>query len=106
MSRTTIIASLVAAALASLAIAPVASAKPRHPVTRAEVFASVQRQAEKSAAALEKDGNGTVTIDRSRTGVGSYLTYDSFRKSATFAIFGIKTVNGEAGTLWCLGNVE
>ena len=106
MRRTTIITGLLTAALASLAIAPVAGAKPRDPVTRAEVFTAAKGQAERSAAKLEKDGNGAVSIDRSRTSVGSYLRNDAFRKSAAFAIFGTKTVNGEVGTVWCLGYVE
>jgi hypothetical protein len=106
MRRTTIITGLLTAALASIAIAPVANAKPRHPVTRAEVFAAAQRHAEKSASALEKNGNGAVSIDRSRTSVGNYLGYGAFRKSASFALFGTKTVNGEPGTVWCVGNVE
>lgn len=106
MRRTTCITALLTAALASLAIAQVANAKPRHSITRAEVLAAAQRQAERSAARLEKDGNGTVSIDRSRTSVGNYLRYGVFRQSASFAIFGTNTVNGEAGTLWCIGNVE
>jgi hypothetical protein len=106
MRRTTCITALLTAALASLAIAQVANAKSRHPVTRAEAFAAAQRQAERSAARLEKDGNGTVSIDRSRTSVGNYNPYDPFRRSASFVIFGTNTVNGEAGLLWCVGNVE
>ena len=106
MRRITLITGLLTAALASLAIAQVADAKPRHPVTRAEVFAAAQRQAEGSAVTLEKDAKGIVSIDRSRTGVGNYFRYGAFRQSASFAIFGTKTVNGEAGTLWCLGSVE
>ena len=106
MRRTTLITGLLAAALASLAVAPFASAQPRTPVTRAEVFGAAQRQAERSAAAVEKDGSGTVTIDRSRTSVGNYLRYGAFRKSASFALFGTKTVNGAADTFWCIGNVE
>jgi hypothetical protein len=106
MRRTTLITGLLAAALASLAVAPFASAQPRTPVTRAEVFGAAQRQAERSAATVQKDGSGTVTIDRSRTSVGNYMRYATFRKSASFAIFGTKTVNGAPDTFWCIGNVE
>jgi hypothetical protein len=106
MRRNTLITGVVTAALASLAIAPVAGAKPRHPVTRAEVFSAALRQAESSAARLETDTKGIVSMDRSRTGVGNYFRYGAFRQSASFAIFGTKTVNGEAGMLWCLGSVE
>ena len=106
MRRTTIITGLLTAALASLAIAPFASAQPRMPVTRTEVFGAAQRQAEKSAATVERDASGAVTIDRSHTSVGNYLRYGIFRKSASFAIFGTKTVNGAPDTLWCIGNVE
>ena len=106
MRRTTCITALLTAALASLAIAQVANAKPRASVTRAEVFAAAQGQAERAAATLEKGGNGTISIDRSRTSVGNYLRYGLFRQSASSAIFGTNTVNGEARTLWCVGNVE
>jgi hypothetical protein len=106
MRRTTLITGLLAAALASLAVAPFASAEPRTTVTRVEVFSAAQRQAEKSAATVEKDASGAVTIDRSLTSVGNYLRYGVFRKSASFAIFGTKTVDGVAHTLWCIGNVE
>jgi hypothetical protein len=106
MHRTTLITGLVTAALASLAIAQVATARAPRPVTSAEVFAAAQQGAERAAARLEKNGNGTVSIDRSRTGVGNYFRLGAFRQSATFAIFGTKTVNGKADTLWCLGTVE
>ena len=106
MRRTTCITALLTAALASLAIAQVANAKPRHSVTRAEVVAAAQQQAESSAARLEQNGNGSVSIDRSRTSVGSYLRSGAFRQSAVFAIFGTNTAGGAAGTLWCLGYVE
>jgi len=104
--RTTIITGLIAAALTSLAFAPVASAKPRDRVTHAEVFAAVERQAAKTATTVEVDGGGEVSIDRSRTTVGHYMRDGAFRKSATFAIFGTKTVNGEADTVWCLGSAD
>ena len=106
MRRTTLITGLLAAALASLAVTPFASAQPRTPVTRAEVFGAAQRHAERSAGTVERDGIGAVTIDRSRTSVGNYQRYSAFRKGASFAIFGTKTVNGAADTFWCIGNVE
>jgi hypothetical protein len=106
MRRTTIITGLLAVALASLAMAPTAGAKARHPVTRAELFAAVHQQAEKSVATLEKMGGGAISFDRSRTSVGNYLPYGQFRKAAAFAIFGTNTANADTGTLWCVGNVE
>jgi hypothetical protein len=106
MRRTTIIAGLVAASLASLAIAPAAGAKSREPVTRADVFAAAHRLAAQAAAELESLSNGTVAIDRSQTSFGNYLPYGKFRKAAAFAIFGTRTAGGEANTLWCIGNVD
>lgn len=32
--------------------------------------------------------------------------YSKYRKSASFALFGTNTVNGEVHTLWCVGNLE
>jgi hypothetical protein len=107
MSRTTITTGLLVAGLASLAMAVPASAAtaaPRRPVTHAAAFASAQRLADNSAAALEDVGNGAVSIDRLRTSVGNYLNYGKFRKGASFALFGTNTVNGQARTLWCVGN--
>jgi hypothetical protein len=106
MRRTTIITALLAAALASLAIAPAALAKSRQPVTRADVFAAAHRLAAKAATELEGLSNGTVTIDRSQTSFGNYLPYGKFRKAAAFAIFGTRTTGGDANTLWCIGNVD
>lgn len=109
MRRTTITTRLLVAGLASLATAVPASAAaaaPRVPVTHAAAFASAQRVADQSAAALEDVAKGAVTIDRSRTSVGNYLNYGKFRKGVSFALFGTNTVNREVHTLWCVGNVE
>jgi hypothetical protein len=109
MRRTTITTRLLVAGLASLAMAVPASAAaaaaaPRVPVTHAAAFASAQRLADQSAAALEDVANGAVNIDHSRTSVGNYLNYGKFRKGVSFALFGTNTVDGEARTLWCVGN--
>lgn len=107
MSRTTITAGLLVSGLASLAMAAPASAAaaaPRQPVTHAAAFASAQRLADSSAAALEDLAGGAVTIDRSRTSVGNYMNYGKFRKGVSFVLFGTNTVNGEKHTLWCVGN--
>jgi hypothetical protein len=98
-----------------LAVAvPAASATARQPVTRTEALAAAQHFAVQSAAALEDPAvtgiedltNGAASIDRSRTSVGNYLRYSSFRSGASFALFGTNTVNGQVRTLWCVGNVE
>ena len=106
MRRTTITARLLVAGLASLAMAVPASAAaaPRVPVTHAAAFASAPRLADQSAAALEDVAHGAVTINRSRTSVGNYLNYGKFRKGVSFALFGTNTVDGQARTLWCVGN--
>jgi hypothetical protein len=109
MHRTTIATRLLILGLASLAMAlpasaAAAAAAPRVPVTHAAAFASAQHLAGQSAAALEDVSNGAVTIDRSRTSVGNYLNYGKFRKGVSFALFGTNTVDGEARTLWCVGN--
>ena len=59
-----------------------------------------------AATGIEDLTNGAASIDRSRTSVGNYLRYSSFRSGASFALFGTNTVNGQARTLWCVGNVE
>ena len=59
-----------------------------------------------SASGIEDLTNGAARVDRSRTSVGNYLRYSRFRMSASFALFGTNTVNGEARTLWCVGYVE
>lgn len=95
-------------------VAPAAAAEAREPVTRVEVFAAAQHVADQSAATAENNSatgledltNGAASIDRSRTSIGNYLRYGKFRKGASFALFGTNTVNGEARTLWCVGNVE
>lgn len=107
MSRTTITTGLLVSGLASLAMAVPASAvaaAPRQPVTHAAAFASAQRLADGSAAALEDLAGGAVTIDRSRTSVGNYLNYGKYRKGVSFALFGTNTVEGKTHTLWCVGN--
>ena len=38
--------------------------------------------------------------------MGNYLRYGKFRMGASFALYGTNTVNGEARTLWCVGNIE
>jgi hypothetical protein len=100
MRRTTLITIAVGLAV----VAPGAAAEAREPVTHAAAFASAQRVADQSAAALEDVGNGTVSIDRSRTSVGNYLNYGKFRKGVSFALFGTNTVDGKVRTLWCVGN--
>ena len=95
-------------------VAPAAAAHARKPVTRAEVSAVTHRLAEQSATKLEAQSasgiedltNGAARVDRSRTSVGNYLRYGRFHMSASFALFGTNTVNGEARTLWCVGYVE
>ena len=95
-------------------VAPAAAAQARKPVTRAQVSAVTHRLAEQSATKLEAQSasgiedltNGAARVDRSRTSVGNYLRYSRFRMSASFALFGTNTVNGEARTLWCVGYVE
>jgi hypothetical protein len=95
-------------------VAPAAAAEARAPVNRAEVFAATQRLAiqaatdfeGRSATGIEQLTNGAASVDRSRTSVGNYLRYGKFRSGASFALFGTNTVNGEARTLWCIGNVE
>jgi hypothetical protein len=59
-----------------------------------------------SPSGIEKLTNGAARIDRSRTSVGNYLRYGNFRNDASFALFGTNTVNGQARTLLCIGNVE
>jgi hypothetical protein len=84
------------------------------PVTRAEVFAAAQRIAQQAAAKLEDQSasgieeftNGAARVDRSRTSFGNYIRYGKRRQGVSFALFGTNTVNGEARTLWCVGNVE
>jgi hypothetical protein len=83
-------------------------------VTRAEVFAAAHRIADQSAARLEDHSaggleeftNGAARVDRSRTSFGNYIRYSKRRQGMSFALFGTNTVNGEARTLWCIGNVE
>jgi hypothetical protein len=95
-------------------VAPAAAAEARQPVKRAEVFAATQRLAiqaatdleDRSAAGIEELTKGAASVDRSRTSVGNYLRYGKFRSGASFALFGTNTVNGEARTLLCIGNVE
>jgi hypothetical protein len=95
-------------------VAPAAAAEARAPVNRVEVFAATQRLAiqaatdfeGRSATGIEQLTNGAASVDRSRTSVGNYLRYGKFRSGASFALFGTNTVNGEARTLWCIGNVE
>jgi hypothetical protein len=96
-------------ALAALAVAmlvPAAAAEAREPVTSARAFAAAQQLANQSATRLEQLTNGAVRIDRSRTSVGNYMSYGTFRKGTSFALFGTNTVNGETHALWCVGNVE
>jgi hypothetical protein len=105
--RRTRITQVLVAGLASLMMAipaSAAAAPTRVPVTHAAAFASAQRLADQSAAALEDIGNGAVNFDRSRTSVGNYLNYGKFRKGASFALFGTNTVDGKTRTLWCVGN--
>jgi hypothetical protein len=110
MRRTRIISIAVGLAI----VAPAAAAHARESVTRAEVSAAAHRVADQAATKLEAQSatgiedltNGAATIDRSRTSVGNYLRYGSFRTGASFALFGTNTVNGEARTLWCVGNLE
>jgi hypothetical protein len=87
-------------------VTPAAAAEAREPVARAAAAAAAHRLAEQSATGLEELTNGAASIDRSRTCVGNYLRYGKFRIGASFALFGTNTVNGEARTLWCVGNVE
>jgi hypothetical protein len=95
-------------------VAPAAAAQARKPVTRAEVSAATHRVAQQAATRLEAQSasgiedltNGAARVDRSRTSVGNYLRYSRFHMSASFALFGTNTVNGEARTLWCVGYVE
>ena len=101
-------------ALGAAVVAPAAAAEARAPVTRADAAAaarSLARQAAvqvegQSATGIEDLTNGAARVDRSRTSVGNYLRYGKFRSGASFALFGTNTVNGEARTLWCIGNVE
>jgi hypothetical protein len=97
-----------ATAVSALAVALLvpAAADAREPVTSAQAFAAAQRIANQSAAQVEKLTHGAARIDRSRTSVGNYLSYGKFRKGASFALFGTNTVDGEARTLWCIGNIE
>jgi hypothetical protein len=105
---------IVTVAIGLAITAPAAAATARQPVTRAEALAAAQHFAVQSAAALEDPAatgiedltNGAASIDRSRTSVGNYMRYSSFRSGASFALFGTNTVNGQARTLWCVGNVE
>ena len=95
-------------------VAPAAAAQARKPVTRAEVSAATHRVAQQAATRLEAQSasgiedltNGAAMVDRSRTSVGNYRRYSRFHMSASFALFGTNTVNGEARTLWCVGYVE
>jgi hypothetical protein len=93
------------AALAVVLLVP-AAADAREPVTSAKAFAAAQRLANQSASRLEQLTHGAAQFDRSRTSVGNYASYGKFRKGASFALFGTNTVNGEARTLWCVGNIE
>ena len=110
MRRTTI--STIAVGLAVLV--PAAAAEARKPVTRVEVSAAAHQIADQAAAKLEDHSatgvealtNGAARIDRSRTSVGNYLRFGKFRMGASFALFGTNTVNGEAHTLLCIGNIE
>jgi hypothetical protein len=105
---------IMTTAIGLVVVAPAAAAEAREPVTRVEVFAAAHHLAGQSAVAADNDSatgledisNGAVSIDRSRTSVGNYLRYGKYRKGASFALFGTNTVNGEARTLWCIGNVE
>jgi hypothetical protein len=105
---------IITAAVGLAVVAPAPAAEAREPVTRVEVFAAAHDLADQSAAAADNDSatgledlsNGAVSIDRSRTSVGNYMRYGRFRKGASFVLFGTNTVNGEARTLWCVGNVE
>ena len=94
-----------AAALAVALLVPTAAGA-AEPVTSVKAFAAAQRVANKSATGLEQLTHGAARIDRSRTSVGNYLSYGKYRKSASFALFGTNTVNGEEHTLWCVGNIE
>ena len=94
-----------ALALAVALLVPTA-AEAAEPVTSVKAFAAAQRLANKSATGLEQLTHGAARIDRSRTSVGNYLSYSKNRKGASFALFGTNTVNGEAHTLWCVGNIE
>jgi hypothetical protein len=105
---------IMTTAIGLAVVAPAAAADARAPVTRTEVFAAAHQLTGQSAIAavsdsatgLEELSNGAVRIDRSRTSVGNYLRYGKFRKGASFALFGTNAVNGEARTLWCIGNIE
>src|SRR5262245_49668443 len=94
------------AALAAAVLVPAAAADARKPVARAAVFTTAQSLAGQAASGLEVLTGGTARVDRSRTSVGSYISYGKFRKGVSFALFGTNTVNGETRTLWCIGNVE
>jgi len=104
----------IALAIGLAVAAPAATATARPPVTRTDALAAAQHFAVQSAAALEDPTargiedltNGAASIDRSRTSVGNYVRYSTFRSGASFALFGTNTVNGQARTLWCVGNVE
>jgi hypothetical protein len=105
---------VITAAIGLAVTVPATAATARQPVTRAEALAAAQHFAVQSAATLEEPAstgiedltNGAARIDRSRTSVGNYVRYSNFRSGASFALFGTNTVNGQARTLWCVGNVE
>jgi hypothetical protein len=96
----------------ALAVTPVAAAQAREPVTRAETAAAAHRVAHdaalgvaaQSATGVEAISNGAARVDH--TSVGNYLRYGKFRMGASYALYGTNTVNGEARTLWCIGNIE
>jgi hypothetical protein len=104
----------ITVAIALAVAVPAATATARQPVTRVDALAAAQHFAVQSAVALEDPAatgiedltNGAANIDRSRTSVGNYVRYSTFRSGASFALFGTNTVNGQARTLWCVGNVE
>lgn len=75
-------------------------------ITRAEVFAAAHRIADQSAGGLEALSNGAAHVDRSRTSFGNYIRYSKDRRGVSFSLFGTNTVNGEARTLRCIGDVE
>jgi hypothetical protein len=96
-------------ALTSLAVGvavvvPAAAAEAREPVTRAAAATAAHRIANQAAAGVEELANGAASVER--TSVGNYLRYGKFRMSASFAVFGTITVDGQARMFWCVGSVE
>ena len=101
------------AAVLVLALVVPSAAQARTRVTRSEVSTAVMNLANQSASGLESNsvagvnlGQGTVEIDRSRTGVSNYQRYGRYRMRASFALFGTHTVAGVARTMWCLGQAD